>query len=170
MLSARLALERDTVGATLARTRRARLRHASPDGLLYLVEFEVRTLVRGDDRVVREEQRVVPVTYELSPAHPLEHPIAIALQPDLFNVHINDPRQPSPLPPVPLLCLGTFRAEQRIADWMSATWAVLAWARLATHHGLNPDALAWARRALGSGRIPIDRRQFFDPPAEDTHP
>lgn len=166
MLTARLALELEAVRATLARTSRARLRVVSPDGCFYLVEFTVRTLVQGDDGIVREEERVVPVSYELSSAHPLEPPIAIALQRDLFNVHIRDPRQPSPLPPLPFICLGSFRPEHRLADWISATYAVLAYARLATHHGLNPQALAFARRALGTGRFPIDPTPFFAPLSE----
>jgi hypothetical protein len=87
----------------------------------------------------------------------------VALQHDLFNPHIRDPRQPLPLPPIPLVCLGEFRPERRLADWLPATWEVLAWARLATSHGLNRDAVDYARRRLASGCFPIDRRPFIAP-------
>jgi hypothetical protein len=162
-MTPRLALEHDTVLATLARTRRARLLEVDDEGRLYLVAFEVRTLVRGNDGVVREEERTVPVAYELAARHPLESPIAIALQPDLFNPHVIDPRPPAPLRQLPIFCLGQFRPEHRLADWLSATYGVLAFQRLTTKHGLNPEAIAWARHAIGEGRLPIDARPFFEP-------
>ena len=162
-MKARLALEYDTVRATLARTRRARLLEVSDEGHFYKVAFHVRTLVRDDDGMVREEERMVPVTYELSSLHPLESPIAIAQQPDIHNPHINDPRRPGPLPPLPFVCLGQFRAEHRLADWISATYRVLAYQCLTHEHGLNAEALAWARRAVGKGKLPIDSREFFEP-------
>lgn len=162
-MTPRLALEYETVLATLARTKRARLLEVTDESRLYLVAFEVRTLACGNDGVVREEERVVPVSYELSPLHPLESPTAIALQSDLFNPHIHDPRQPSSLPPLPFVCLGKFRPQHRLACWMSATYGVLAYQRLTTEHGLNPEALTYARRAMGDGKLPTDARPFFEP-------
>lgn len=163
-MNARLALELDTVKALLARTDRAWLAGVSPDGLFYEVVFFVRTLVRGDDRIVREEERAVPVSYDLAPSHPVVPPIAVARQRDLFNAHVRDPRQPLPLlPPIPFICLGEFRPERRIADWLPATYEVLAWDRITTAHGLNPEAVSWARRELASGRFPIDPRPFITP-------
>jgi hypothetical protein len=169
-MNPRLALEYDTVLATLARTRRARLLEVMDEGRLYVVAFEVRTLVCGNDHVVRKEERVVPVSYELSPRHPLESPVAIALQPDLMNPHIRDPRQPAPLPPLPFVCLGAFRVEHRLADWLSATYGILAYQRVTTEHGLNPEALAWARRAIGEGKLPLDARPFFEPLRRESKP
>jgi hypothetical protein len=160
MLSARLALELEAVRETLARTDRAVLRGVAPDGLCYEVAFGVRTLVRGDDGVVREVEREVPVVYHLAPSHPVLAPIAVALEEDLFHPNIRDPRQPLPLPPIPLICLGAFRVEQRLADWLPATYYLLAYARITTGHGLNPEAVSWARRELTSGRFPIDRRPW----------
>jgi hypothetical protein len=160
MMSPRLQVEAETVTAMLARAERAALRLLSPDGLYYEVAFDVRTLIRGDDGVVREEERVVPVAYDLASSHPLIPPMAVALQLDLFNPHIRDPRQKLPLPPVPVLCLGGFRPSQRIADLIVATYYLLAYARIATQHGLNPEAVEYARHAQ-PGRFPTDRRPFF---------
>jgi hypothetical protein len=162
-MTPRLTFEYETVLATLARTRRARLLKVTDDGRLYVVAFEVRTLAWGDDRVVREVERTVPVSYELSAVHPMESPVAIALQPDLFNPHIHDPRRPSSLPPLPFVCLGEFQVRHTLADWISATYGVLAYQRLTTEHGLNPEALAFARRAAGDGKLPTDARDFFEP-------
>ena len=163
-MNARLELERDTLEAMLARSARAELRLATPDLLYYEVVFDVRTLVRGDDDVVREEERRVPVVYDLAPAHPIVPPMAVALQHDLFNPHIRDPRQKElPLPPVPVICLGGFPPLRRIADWVSATYYLLAYAKIATHHGLNPHAVEYARRTMGTGRFPTDPRPFIEP-------
>jgi hypothetical protein len=162
-MNARLTMELDAVRATLARTRRAQLRSVSSDGLLYRVEFEVRTLVRAAGGTIREEERVVPVAFNLTPSHPMEHPVAVALQADLFNPHINSPQRPGPLPPIPIICLGEYRVGALIADWLPATFYLLAWARIATNHGLDPDAMAYAQREMASGRFPIDRRDFTEP-------
>jgi hypothetical protein len=162
MMSPRIQVEVETLTATLARTERAALRLMSPDHLDWEVAFDVRTLVRGDDGVVREEERVVPVAYDLAGSHPVVPPMAVALQLDLFNPHIRDPRQKLPLPPVPVLCLGGFRVQQRLADWVVGTYYMLAYARIATQHGLNPDAVEYARRAQ-PGTFPIDKRPFFTP-------
>jgi len=169
-MNARLRLELETLEAMLARSARAQLRLVSPDLLYYEVVFDVRTLVRGDDRVVRDDERLVPVAYDLAPSHPVVPPMAVALQWDIFNPHVRDPRQKDlPLPPVPVICLGGFPpATRRLADWVTATYYLLAYAKIATHHGLNPDAVEYARREMGNNRFPTDRRPFIEPvrPAE----
>jgi hypothetical protein len=160
-MSPRLAVEMKLVRETLALTDRATLFHAAANGQSFGVVYHVRTLVRDDYGVVKEVELDVPVGYELAESHPAVPPFAVALQRDLFCPNINDPRQPSSLPPIPLLCLGKFRVHQRVADWLPATYYLLAWARITTHEGLNPLAMEFARRAMGSGRIPTDRRPFF---------
>lgn len=161
-MSARLVCEREAIEGMLARPCRARLGYASDDGRTYQVLFDVRTVVRGADGVIREAARIVPVVYELAATHPVVAPLVFATQDDLFNPNVHDPRRPSPLPPLPLVCLGPFRPSQRVADWLPATYYLLAYARITVAHGLNPEAQVWARSAMASGRFPADRRPFSD--------
>lgn len=172
-MSPRLAVERQAVEQTLERTWLARMRHVRSDGRSYEIVFDVRTVVRGGDRVVRVEQRNVPVLFELAPDHPAVAPIVIAGADDLFNPNINDPRLRPDLPPLPFVCLGTFHPQQRIADWVYATHRLLAFDLLAADHPFNPEAADWARREIGRGRFPTDSRPFFRarPATElDPHP
>jgi len=161
-MSARLIVERDAVEALLERPCRARLAGVSADLQRYDLLFDVRTLVRGDDVVIREEERLVPVTYLLAPDHPFISPIVVAGAGDLWNTHVHDPRTPgTSLPPIPMMCLGGFAPDRRLADWVTATYYVLGWARIATDHAVNREAAAWARREMASGRFPIETRPFF---------
>jgi hypothetical protein len=161
-MNARLAMERAAVDRTLARGTRATLARVSPDGRLYEIVFDVRTLVRGPDRIVREEARAVPVFYDLAAAHPIDGPVVIAAHADLFNPNVASPADRSSLPPIPWVCLGTFRPYMRIADLIVATYRLLAWQRYALDHPLSPSAAAWARSDAALGRLPVDRRPFFD--------
>jgi len=168
-MKARLLVERDTVESLLERPSRVRLAGVTPDLQRYDVLFEMRTLVRGDDRMIREEERIVRVAYLLTDEHPLVSPLVIAGDGQLFNPHVHDPRTPGTrLPPIPLMCLGAFSASQRVADWIFATYSVLGWKRIATDHAVNQDAALWARSEMPSGRFPIEKRAFFtDEPARD---
>jgi len=168
-MNARLVVERAAVEAMLERRCRARLERVTPDLQRYDVRFDVRTLVRGDDRVIREEERTVRVAYLLTAEHPFVPPLVIAGDGDLFCTHIHDPRtRGTSLPPIPLMCLGGFALDQRIAQWIFATYAVLGWKRIATDHAVNHEAAAFARREMASGRFPIERRSFFtDEPARE---
>jgi hypothetical protein len=161
-MNARLALELATVERQLARPSRATLQRVSPDGRLYEVVFDVRTPVCGADDIVREEARHVPVLYDLAPNHPVEGPVAIAAHRDLFVPNVHRPLAGSLLPPLPFVCLGHFAPSMRLADWIVATYRLLAMQRFAVDHPLQPRAAAWARREAASGRFPIDRREFFD--------
>ena len=161
-MNARLAMEAESVRRTLARSTRASLRRAAPDGRAYEVLFDVRTVVRGKDRVIREEARRVPVLYELAPDHPHRPPLVIAGQADLFNVHIHDPFDGCDLPPLAFVCLGSFSPGMTIADWIVSTYRVLAWARIAAAQPFSHEAAVWARQQMGEGRFPIDRRGFFE--------
>ena len=161
-MNARLLVERDAIEALLERPCRALLERVTPDLQRYDVLFEVRTLVRGDDRVIREEERIVRVAYLLTAEHPLLPPLVIAGDGDLFCTHVHDPHTPgTSLPPIPLMCLGGFSVDQRIANWVFATYSVLGWKRIASDHAVNHEAAAWARREMASGRFPIERRSFF---------
>jgi len=139
-------------------------------GTAYEISYDVHTLVRDDAGIVREELRTVPVLFDLALDHPRVAPVVVAGQGDLFNPHIHDPRQPSPLPPIPLVCLGRFRPERRVADWVAATYYLLGWARIAVSEWLNPEAAAWGRKHMHSGRLPIERRPFVnvEPPGGAT--
>ncbi len=160
-MNARLALERDAVQRILPRTERAFLRRIAADARAYEIVFEVRTLVCDDRGVIREEARSVPVLYDLAADHPRRNPVVIAAHADLFNTHIHDPRDGCNLPPLPFICLGGFSASMTIADWIVATFYVLAWERIAADHPMNCEAAAWARLEMGRGRFPIDRGEFF---------
>jgi hypothetical protein len=93
--------------------------------------------------------------------------VVVAKHGDLFNPHVRDPRMESPLPPIPLVCLGKFRPERRIADWMTTTYYLLGWQRVAVAEWLNADAAAWARRHMGTDWLPVERRPFIEPARED---
>jgi sulfur relay (sulfurtransferase) DsrC/TusE family protein len=160
-MNKRLAMELATVEQLLARSSRASLRHVSHDARVYQIVFDVRTLVRGAGHTVREEKRAVRVIYDLAPEHPATRPIVVACDPKLFNPHVSDPAEPLSLP-LPYVCLGDFHPSLRLADWIIATYRVLAWQRLAADHPLNHRAAAWARREMASGRFPIDPRPFFE--------
>jgi len=161
-MTARLAMELESVERMLARPSRATLAGVTPDARVYEVIFDVRTLVCGPDDVVRQEHRRVPVLYDLAANHPVENPLAIAGHLDLFNPNINRPSAGSALPPLAFVCLGTFQPSMQIADWIIATYALLAWQRVAADHPLSQRAASWARREATSGRIPSDTRPFFD--------
>ena len=158
----RLRVEGETLRETLARSDHAWLVHASPDGLLYEVEFEVRTLLQDRERRIDERERVVGILYHLHEDHPHRLPIAVARETELFNTHVADPRQGPPAPPIPLLCLATFQPQHRLADWVVATWDVLRWQKIATDSAMNREAAEYARRELRDpDRFPIDRRDFW---------
>lgn len=164
-MNARLARERDAVQRILARTERAFVRRIASNARAYEIVFDVRTLVRDDRGVIRAEARSVPVLYDLAADHPHHNPIVIAAHTDLFNTHVHDPRDGCDLPPLAFICLGRFSPAMTIADWMVATYDVLAWARIAADHPLNHAAAAWARLEIGRGRFPTDSRGFFDRPS-----
>jgi hypothetical protein len=157
----RLLGERASVECALARTKRATLERVDLDGQLYEITFRVRTLVRlGDGSVAREERNVL-VSYLLLPEHPRRPPAVWVRATDLWNPHVHDVA--SGPPPVAALCLGRFRAHDRLGDWIVATWDVLRLAR----HGLDQPfcepAAAWVRRELGiPGALPTDPRPFFE--------
>jgi hypothetical protein len=152
-------MERDVVERAIASSPRARLCRASDDGRVYDVEFDVCTLVRDDTGRVYREERRVRVLYELHPQHPLRNPVVFARDIDLYNAHVNDPRAPGPLPPIPLICMGEFQPWMRLADWIEATYDVLRWRRIATDSPLNEEAAAFARQG-DPGRFPVDTRPF----------
>lgn len=162
-MTMRLAVEEAAVHALLGRTSRAWLARLSLGGTAYEIVYDVHTVVRDDAGIVREERRDVPVLFDLALEHPRVPPVVVAGLPDLFNPHIHDPRRASPLPPLPIVCLGRFRPEFRVADWVAATYYLLGWSRIAVSEWLNPEAAAWARQHMHSGRLPIERRPFIDP-------
>jgi len=168
-MNARLLVEREAVDTLFERPCRAQLERVTPDLQRYDVRFDVRTMVRGEDRVIREEQRIVRVAYLLTEQHPVLAPLVIAGEGDLFCTHVFDPRTPgTSLPPIPLMCLGGFSVEQRIANWIFTTYYVLGWKRIATDHAVNREAAAWACKQMPSGRFPIEKRTFYtDEPARD---
>jgi hypothetical protein len=158
----RLRVEGETLRETLARSDHAWLVQASTDGLLYEVEFEVRTLFQDAARRIDERERVVCILYHLHEDHPHRSPIAVARETGLFNTHVADPRQGPSAPPIPLLCLSAFQAQHRLADWVVATWDVLRWQKVATDSAMNREAAEYALRALRDpDRFPIDRREFW---------
>ena len=158
----RLRVEAEALRETLARSDHAWLVRANADGLLYEVEFEVRTLIQERPGEISECELVVGVLYQLDEDHPHRSPLAVARETRLFNTHVADPRQGPPAPPVPLLCLATFWPQHRLADWAVATWDVLRWQRIATESAMNHEAAAWARRELRNPeRFPTDRREFW---------
>jgi len=161
-MTPRLAVEEAAVRTLLERTTRARLERLSLGGTAYEIVYDVHTLVRDGAGIVREARRAVPVLFDLALDHPRVAPVVVAAHEDLFNPHIRDPRQPSPLPPIPLVCLGRFRVEQRVADWVAATYYLLGWARIAVSEWLNPLAADYARLHMHSGRLPVERRDFID--------
>ena len=160
-MNARLTMEREALQRTLDRSGHASLGRVTPDGRAYEVLFDVRTLIRGDGPI-REEALIVPVLYQLAVDHPTTPPLVIAGRTDLFNIHVHDVRDGCPLPALAFVCLGLFQPALTVADWVVATFSVLAWARLAADHPLNPEAAAFARREMARRRFPIDARPFFD--------
>ncbi len=161
-MNARLVMELEAVERILARPSRATLVRVEPDGRVYEIVFDVRTMVCGRDQVVRAEHRQVPVLYDLAARHPVENPLAIAGHTDLFNPNVNRPSEAPMLPPLAFVCLGSFTPAMKIADWIIATYALLAWQRVAADRPLSASAAAWARREGRSGRVPTDTRPFFD--------
>ena len=169
-MNERLQKEFAGVLETLDHSDVAWLRAAGGDGLMIVVEFDVRSLYRGAQGVVEERAGVVGVRYQLHPDHPQVPPIPVADTPQLFNVHINDPELGAPnLPPIPLICLGPFLPQTRLSDWVVATYDLLRWARISTERPLNVAAAQFARRESAKpGRFPVDPRSFWRDGAESV--
>jgi hypothetical protein len=153
---------------TLDRSRGASLRSVSEGGLRFDVDFDVVSLYREGHAAVEERGGVVTVSYQLHPQHPQVTPVAVALTPRLFNVHINDPENCAPqLPPIPLICLGPFLPHMRVSDQVVVTYDLLRWARISTERPMNEAAAQFARRESAKpGRFPVDLRHFWRAEAE----
>jgi hypothetical protein len=162
-VSERLHNELAGLFETLDRSRAARLRGASEDGLTIDVVFDVVSLYRMAHAAVEERDGLVVVRYQLHPQHPRVAPAAVARTRHLFNVHVNDPEHcASHLPPIPLICLGPFLPQLRLSDWVVATYDLLRWARISTERPLNEEAAQFARRESAKpGRFPVDPRPFW---------
>jgi hypothetical protein len=168
-VSERLRNELAGLIETLDRSRAARVHSVSEGGRVIDVEFNVISLYQGAHAAVEQRGGVVVARYQLHPQHPRVAPVAVALTRHLFNVHVADPKnRVSPRqPPIPLICLGPFLPQMRLADWAVATYDLLRWARISTQRPLNELAAQFARRESAKpGRFPVDPRPFWREEAE----
>lgn len=157
----RAEIEYAAMFETCERSARARLVRVRHDLRLYEVSIAVRTLVRRGG-VPQPEERSVEVLYQIHEEHPFVPPIAVARPRDLFNPHVLDPEAHPEVAPVPVVCLGAFQPQMRLADWVVATYDVLRLRRVAPESPLNEEAAAWVRARLASpGSLPLDPRSFW---------
>ncbi len=154
-MSTRLGLEAESVRQTLALTDLAWLAYTSPDLLQHQVVYEVRTLVKDAAGLVHEVELEVGASFHLHREHPRIAPLVVVELPGIFCPNVHDPRRGEP--PFAAACLGEYPAQRRLGDWAIALFEVLAWQRVGTAHGLNPEAVAYACRR---GPVPVDPRPF----------
>lgn len=155
MSNARLELEHESVRRTLALSDLAWLAHTTPDLLHHRVIYEVRTLVKDAAGLVREADLEVGASFHLHAQHPRVAPLVVVEHAGIHHPNVADPALGGL--PIAAVCLGEFPAQSRLGEWVLALWEVLAWQRVGTAHGLNPEAAAFAR---ARGPSPVDPRSF----------